>query len=231
MKSNAANLSVRFELRVGVAMGLCILTNAAMGAVTPYSWIRAGETGNVFLDSSGNNKNFNAAFSSGCVPGAGGGGNPAAVIVPTGVGGPLGTVGAVSTSAALLDHPERVLSPLLRRDGRLVEVSWETALDFVAERLLEIKAKYGASALGAFGSGALTNEKTYLLGKFARVALGTPNIDYNGRYCMSSAAAGQNRAFGVERYRARVRNARDEPADCVFPVEVQRWFVISGSSH
>jgi assimilatory nitrate reductase catalytic subunit len=103
------------------------------------------------------------------------------------------------TSAALLDHPDRVLAPLLRREGRLVEVSWETALDFVAERLLEIKAKYGASAVGAFGSGALTNEKTYLLGKFARLALGTPNIDYNGRYCMSSAAAGQNRAFGVDR--------------------------------
>jgi assimilatory nitrate reductase catalytic subunit len=103
------------------------------------------------------------------------------------------------TSAALLDHPERLLSPLLRHEGKLVEVSWETALDFVAERLLEIKAKYGASALGAFGSGALTNEKAYLLGKFARVALGTPNIDYNGRYCMSSAAAGQNKAFGVDR--------------------------------
>ncbi len=50
-----------------------------------------------------------------------------------------------------------------------------------------------------FGSGALTNEKAYLLGKFARLALGTPNIDYNGRYCMSSAAAAGNRAFGIDR--------------------------------
>jgi assimilatory nitrate reductase catalytic subunit len=49
------------------------------------------------------------------------------------------------------------------------------------------------------GSGALTNEKAYWLGKLARLALGTPNIDYNGRYCMSSAAAGQNKAFGVDR--------------------------------
>ncbi|MGH9120483.1 MAG: molybdopterin oxidoreductase family protein, partial [Acidimicrobiales bacterium] len=45
----------------------------------------------------------------------------------------------------------------------------------------------------------LTNEKAYLLGKFARVALGTPHIDYNGRYCMSSAAAAANRAFGIDR--------------------------------
>src|SRR6267378_2970751 len=54
-------------------------------------------------------------------------------------------------------------------------------------------------AVGVFGSGALTNEKTYLLGKFARVALGTANIDYNGRFCMSSAAAASLRAFGLDR--------------------------------
>ena len=50
-----------------------------------------------------------------------------------------------------------------------------------------------------FGGGGLTNEKAYLLGKFARLAVGTSRIDYNGRYCMSSAAAAGNRAFGVDR--------------------------------
>jgi assimilatory nitrate reductase catalytic subunit len=104
------------------------------------------------------------------------------------------------TSAELLDHPARVTTPRLRgRTGQLVEASWDAALDFVAERLLAIRARHGAAALAAFGSGALTNEKAYLLGKFARLALGTPNIDYNGRYCMSSAAAGQNKAFGIDR--------------------------------
>ncbi len=104
------------------------------------------------------------------------------------------------TSAALLDHPARLRSPKLRKgDGKLVPVSWETALDFVAERLLTLRERHGAACLGAFGSGALTNEKTYLLGKFVRLALRSPNIDYNGRYCMSSAAAGQNRAFGIDR--------------------------------
>jgi len=104
------------------------------------------------------------------------------------------------TSAALLDHPQRLRQPLLRdAQGRLSPASWEQALDFVAQRLLALQASYGKACVGVFGSGALTNEKTYLLGKFARVALGTPNIDYNGRYCMSSAAAGQNRAFGIDR--------------------------------
>ena len=84
-------------------------------------------------------------------------------------------------------------------DGRFAPASWETALDFIAERLLAIRAAHGPEALAAFGSGALTNEKAYLLGKFARLALRTPHIDYNGRYCMSSAAAGQNRAFGIDR--------------------------------
>jgi assimilatory nitrate reductase catalytic subunit len=104
------------------------------------------------------------------------------------------------TSAALLDHPARLRSPMLRqRNGRLAPVTWDAALDFVAERLRSLREAHGPAALAAFGSGALTNEKAYLLGKFVRVVLRSPNVDYNGRYCMSSAAAGQNRAFGVDR--------------------------------
>jgi assimilatory nitrate reductase catalytic subunit len=56
----------------------------------------------------------------------------------------------------------------------------------------------GADAVAVFGGRGLTNEKAYLLGKFARVALGTANIDYNGRFCMAAAAAGL-RAFGLDR--------------------------------
>ncbi len=50
-----------------------------------------------------------------------------------------------------------------------------------------------------FGGGGLTNEKAYALGKFARTVLATPNIDYNGRFCMASAAAGANRTLGLDR--------------------------------
>src|SRR3954463_13804594 len=104
------------------------------------------------------------------------------------------------TSAALIDHPQRLTSPLLRGpDGLLAPVSWERAFDFIAERITALQRTHGVASVGTFGSGALTNEKAYLLGKFTRVALKSPNIDYNGRYCMSSAAAGQNRAFGIDR--------------------------------
>ncbi len=94
------------------------------------------------------------------------------------------------TSAAILDHPERVRSPLVRgRKGKFEEVGWDTALDYVAERIAALRKTHGASAVGTFGSGALTNEKAYLLGKFTRVALESEHIDDNGRYCMASAAA------------------------------------------
>jgi assimilatory nitrate reductase catalytic subunit len=104
------------------------------------------------------------------------------------------------TAAETLDHRERLGTPLVRNArGELEPRSWEEALDLVASRLREVQSAHGRSAAGVFGSGALTNEKAYLLGKFARVALGTPHIDYNGRFCMSSAAAASIRALGVDR--------------------------------
>ena len=90
-----------------------------------------------------------------------------------------------------LAHPDRLRTPFVRdNDGAMVPATWEDALELVARRFGDIQARYGSDSVGVFGGGALTNEKTYLLGKFARVALSTSNIDYNGRFCMSSAAAG-----------------------------------------
>ena len=105
------------------------------------------------------------------------------------------------TAGELLTSPERLIQPLIRRsrDEPLRPAGWDEALDLVAERFREIRRSFGADRVAVFGGGGLTNEKAYLLGKFARVALGTPNIDYNGRFCMSSAAAAGIRAFGVDR--------------------------------
>ena len=104
------------------------------------------------------------------------------------------------TSASLLEHPGRVTEPLLRgADGVHRPVSWEEALDRAAAAVRDARAAYGPDAVGVFGGGGLTNEKAYQLGKFARLALGTSRIDYNGRFCMSSAAAAGMRAFGLDR--------------------------------
>ncbi len=103
------------------------------------------------------------------------------------------------TSSELLYHPERLRYPLMRCGGKFERVTWDDALDYTAKQLQRIQARYGKPCVGVYGGGALTNEKAYLLGKFARVALQTPNIDYNGRFCMSSGAAASIKTFGLDR--------------------------------
>ncbi|MVQ50250.1 molybdopterin-dependent oxidoreductase [Nocardioides sp. MAH-18] len=105
------------------------------------------------------------------------------------------------TATGLRGHRERLTTPLVRdrATGELRAAEWDEALDLVAARLRKLRASYGADAVAVFGGGGLTNEKAYQLGKLARVALGTSQIDYNGRWCMSSAASASNRAFGIDR--------------------------------
>jgi assimilatory nitrate reductase catalytic subunit len=105
------------------------------------------------------------------------------------------------TAADLLTPGVRLTTPLMRehRDGPLTPASWDAALDRVADEFSRVQAAYGLDGVGVFGGGGLTNEKAYWLGKFARVALRTSSIDYNGRFCMSSAAAASARAFGIDR--------------------------------
>lgn len=105
------------------------------------------------------------------------------------------------TAPAVLSSRVRLTEPLVRSHatGLLEPATWEEAVGRVAEGLSRTRAEHGADACGVFGGGGLTNEKAYALGKFARVALGTSQIDYNGRFCMSSAAAAGQRAFGLDR--------------------------------
>ncbi|SDT05953.1 assimilatory nitrate reductase (NADH) alpha subunit apoprotein [Nocardioides scoriae] len=105
------------------------------------------------------------------------------------------------TATGLRGHRERLTTPLVRdrSTGELRAVGWDEALDLVASRLLALQAESGRDAVGVFGGGGLTNEKAYQLGKLARVALGTSQVDYNGRWCMSSAASAGNQAFGIDR--------------------------------
>jgi assimilatory nitrate reductase catalytic subunit len=105
------------------------------------------------------------------------------------------------SAAGLYGGRERLTTPLLRDrgSGELTPVTWDHALDVVAERIVALQAERGRDAVAVFGGGGLTNEKAYSLGKLARVALRTSQVDYNGRWCMSSAASAGTRAFGVDR--------------------------------
>jgi assimilatory nitrate reductase catalytic subunit len=103
------------------------------------------------------------------------------------------------SAAATINHPNRLLTPLVRDNGALRPSSWDVALDRIARRFEEVRQKHGNDAVGVLGGGSLTNEKAYLLGKFARVILGTRHVDYSGRFCMSSAAIAAEQAVGVDR--------------------------------
>src|SRR5215510_696031 len=98
------------------------------------------------------------------------------------------------------EHPDRLKSPLLRKDGTgFVPVPWDEALDRAAGEIRRIQQAYGNDAFALIGGASLTNEKAYLMGKFARVAVRTANIDYNGRLCMVSAAAASKKVLGIDR--------------------------------
>ncbi|MBX6767470.1 MAG: molybdopterin-dependent oxidoreductase, partial [Actinomadura rubrobrunea] len=105
------------------------------------------------------------------------------------------------TSAELLTAPDRLTTPLMRarRGAPLEPCTWDRALDRIAAEVRRLQDLHGRDAVAVFGGGGLTNEKAYQLGKFARIALRTSQIDYNGRFCMSSAAAAVGRAFGMDR--------------------------------
>jgi len=105
------------------------------------------------------------------------------------------------SAADLLTHRQRLTRPLMRdsREVPLRPATWDEALDRIVTTIQRIQERHGRDAVGCFGGGGLTNEKAYQLGKFARVALRTSAIDYNGRFCMSSAAAASTRSFGIDR--------------------------------
>lgn len=101
-----------------------------------------------------------------------------------------------------VNHPDRLTYPMIRRGGKggqLERATWDEALDYIVQRWQKIQAEHGRDAVAVYSGSSMTNEKCYLAGKFARVALRTRNIDYNGRLCMSSAAAAYDKAFGMDR--------------------------------
>ncbi len=79
-------------------------------------------------------------------------------------------------------HSERLTHPLIRRNGALVQTTWEEALEYVADRISTIKATHGGTSFGGLISGRCTNEELYLFQKFLRVAVGTNHIDSSARY-------------------------------------------------
>jgi formate dehydrogenase alpha subunit len=120
-------------------------------------------------------------------------------------------------------HPERLTRPLVRgnllqgRGADLVETDWDTALDLVARTLVEVRATYGADALGFLASAKCSNEENYLFQKLARQLMGTNNVDHCARLCHSPTVAALTQALGS----GEMTNSMDDivnEARCVFVI-------------
>ncbi|MCU0456163.1 MAG: formate dehydrogenase subunit alpha [Bacteroidales bacterium] len=95
------------------------------------------------------------------------------------------------------NHPDRLRSPLIRKNGSLTEVSWEEAYEYTAKRFREIREKHGPDALAGISSARCTNEENYLMQKFFRIIIGTNNIDGCARVCHAPTAKGMQWAYGT----------------------------------
>ena len=95
------------------------------------------------------------------------------------------------------NHPDRITTPLIRKDGVLTQATWDEAYAFIADSLLRIKNEHGPDAIAGISSARCTNEENYLMQKFIRAVIGTNNIDCCARVCHSPTALGMQRAFGT----------------------------------
>lgn len=95
------------------------------------------------------------------------------------------------------NHPDRLRTPLIKKNGEFVEATWEEAYDFIANKLTEIKNNYGPDYIAGISSARCTNEENYIMQKFIRAVIGTNNIDSCARVCHSPTAIGMQRTFGT----------------------------------
>jgi formate dehydrogenase major subunit len=95
------------------------------------------------------------------------------------------------------NHPDRLRTPLIRKNGKLQPVTWDEAYQFIGEKLTHIKSTFGPDYIAGISSARCTNEENYLMQKFIRAVIGTNNIDSCARVCHSPTALGMQRSFGT----------------------------------
>ncbi len=95
------------------------------------------------------------------------------------------------------NHPDRLRTPLIRKDGELVPATWDEAYEYIANKLTTIKNDFGPDYIAGISSARCTNEENYLMQKFIRAVIGTNNIDSCARVCHSPTALGMQRTFGT----------------------------------
>jgi len=97
-----------------------------------------------------------------------------------------------------IEAENRARYPLLRKNGKLVRIGWDEALETMVERFRSLQTKYGARSLGVLSTGQLVTEEFYTLGKLVQLGFGTNNYDGNTTLCMAAAVSGYKISFGSD---------------------------------
>lgn len=89
----------------------------------------------------------------------------------------------------LVNHPERLKKPLIKKNGKFEEVTWDEALDFTAAQLARIRDEKGPDFIGGITSPLLSNEDNYVFQRFFRQVIGSNNVDFRVRFGKNSPAS------------------------------------------
>ena len=115
--------------------------------------------------------------------------------------------------------PGRLTSPKIRKDGKLVDASWDEAMSLIASRFSDSIRQFGRDSVAFYGSGQLFTEESYTANKLFKAGIGTNNVDGNPRLCMASAASGYIATYG-----------KDEPPGCYADADFASVFFIIGAN-
>ena len=119
----------------------------------------------------------------------------------------------------IMGAPDRLLHPLVRKDGKLVKASWDEAMGLVASKFKESIEKHGPDSVGFYGSGQGLTEESFAANKLFKAGIRTNNVDGNPRLCMASAVAGYISSFG-----------KDEPMGCYEDIDHADVFLLVGTN-
>ncbi|MBW1634822.1 MAG: molybdopterin-dependent oxidoreductase [Deltaproteobacteria bacterium] len=122
-------------------------------------------------------------------------------------------------SVQMLYGKDRITTAQVRKNGKMVEVPIQEALDLVAEKLQETKEKHGKDSVAIYGSGQWTIPDGYVASKLFKGCLGTNNVEANARLCMASAVTGFMTSFGI-----------DEPMGCYEDMDHANVFITWGNN-
>jgi nitrate reductase NapA len=119
----------------------------------------------------------------------------------------------------VMNAPDRLLHPLIRKDGKLQQASWDEAMTLVSSKFRDAIEKHGPDSVAFYGSGQALTEETYVANKFFKAGIRTNNVEGNPRLCMASAVAGYVSTYG-----------KDEPMGCYEDIDAADVFFIIGSN-